>query len=77
MIMDNYTSGGIGAGSMLALGIAYRIYVAINHHRVRSNCCGREIVVSVDVEETTPPTGLKIKAPEEKDVPVSHGKMDS
>lgn len=77
MIMDNYTSGGIGAGSMLALGIAYRIYVAINHHRVRSNCCGKEVVVSVDVEETTPPTVLKIKAPEKKDESVSHGKMDT
>jgi hypothetical protein len=75
MIMDNYTSGGIGAGTMLALGIVYRVYLAVNHHRVRSNCCGKEVVVSVDVEETTPP--LKIKAPEEKDVSVSHGKMDS
>jgi hypothetical protein len=65
MLMDNYTSGGIGAGSMLALGIAYRVYLAVNHHRVRSNCCGKEIVVSVDVEETTPPTVLKIKVPEE------------
>ena len=77
MIMDNYTSGGIGAGTMLALGIVYRVYLAINHHRVRSNCCGKEVVMSVDVEETTPPTVLKIKSPEEKDVSVSHGKMDS
>ena len=65
MLMDNLTSGGIGAGTMLALGIAYRVYLSVNHHRVRSNCCGKEIVVSVDVEETTPPTVPKIKAPEE------------
>lgn len=70
MLMDNYTSGGIGAGSMLALGIAYRVYLAVNHHRIRSTCCGKEIVVSVDVEETTPPTVLKIKAPQE----ISEGK---
>ena len=75
--MDNLASGGIGASAVLALGLAYRVYVAVNHRRVRSNCCGKEIVVSVDVERTTPPTELKIKVPDEKDVDVSHGKMDS
>jgi hypothetical protein len=73
--MDSYASGGIGASAVIALGVAYRIYLAVNHHRVRSNCCGKQMVVSVDVEETTPP--LKIKAPEEKDVVVSYGKMGS
>ena len=73
--MDNYTSGGIGASAVLALGLAYRVYMAVNHHRVRSNCCGKELVVSVDVEKTTPPAELKIKVPAEKDVDVSHGKM--
>jgi len=75
--MDSYTSGSIGAGSVVALGIAYQIYKAINHHRVRSNCCGKEVVVSVDVERTTPPAQLKIKVPVENDVSVSHGKMDT
>ena len=65
MIMDNYASGGVGAGIVLALGVAYRVYVAVNHHRVRSNCCGKEMVVSVDVERTTPPapSDLKIRVP--------------
>ena len=75
--MDNYTSGGIGASAVIALGIAYRVYQAVNHHRVRSNCCGKEVVVSVDVEKTTPPSELKIKVPEEKDKDVSYGKMDT
>jgi len=75
--MDSYASGGIGASVVLALGLAYRVYVAVNHHRVRSNCCGKELVVSVDVEKTTPPAQLKIKVPEENDISVSHGKMDS
>jgi len=61
--MDNVTSGGIGAGAVFALGIAYRVYLAVNHHRIRSTCCGKEVVVSVDVEETTPPTVLKIRMP--------------
>ncbi len=63
--MDNYASGGIGAGAVVVLGIAYRVYLAVNHHRVRSNCCGKELVVSVDVETTTPPQHLKIKVPDE------------
>lgn len=62
--MDNYASGGIGAGAVVVLGILYRVYLAVNHHRVRSNCCGKELVVSVDVETTTPPD-LKIKVPKE------------
>ena len=63
--MDNYASGGIGAGAVLVLGIAYRVYLAVNHHRVRSNCCGKELVVSVDVEQTTPAQDLKINIPKE------------
>jgi hypothetical protein len=52
--MDNYASGGIGAALMLALGVAYRIYTAVNHRRVRSTCCGKELSASIDVEDTTP-----------------------
>ena len=63
--MDNYASGGIGAGAVVVLGILYRVYLAVNHHRVRSNCCGKEMVVSVDVETTTPPKDLKINIPKE------------
>ena len=62
--MDNYASGGIGAGAVVVLGILYRVYLAVNHHRVRSNCCGKELVVSVDVEQTTPPD-LHIRVPPE------------
>jgi hypothetical protein len=65
--MDSYTSGGIGASAVLALGLAYRVYVAVNHHRVRSNCCGKEVVVSVDVEQTTPPAEKSTQKSEAKE----------
>ena len=52
--MDSWASGGIGASIILGLGIAYKIYVALNHHRIVSNCCGKKIEVSLDIEETTP-----------------------
>jgi hypothetical protein len=47
--------------------VAYRIYLAVNHHRVRSNCCGRELSASIDIETTTPPE-LKIKIPVKQNV---------
>jgi hypothetical protein len=75
--MDNYASGGIGAGAVVALGILYRVYLAVNHHRVRSNCCGKELVVSVDVEKTTPPADIKIRIPPAESSVEGHGKMDS
>ena len=30
------------------------VLVKLNHKRCRSHCCGRNVVVAVDVEETTP-----------------------
>lgn len=75
--MDNYASGGIGAGAVVVLGILYRVYLAVNHHRVRSNCCGKELVVSVDVEKTTPPPDIKIRIPPAESSGDTHGKMDS
>jgi hypothetical protein len=50
--MDNYSSGGIGAGIVAILGL---IYSAVNHKRIRSNCCGYLVSASVDIEPTTPP----------------------
>lgn len=75
--MDSYASGGIGAGAVVALGIVYRIYLAVNHHRIRSNCCGKELVVSVDVEKTTPPPDIKIRIPPAESSGDTHGKMDT
>jgi len=76
--MDNpYASGGIGAGAVVALGVLYRVSLAVNHHRVRSNCCGKEVVVSVDIEKTTPPPDIKIRIPPTESSVEGHGKMDS
>jgi hypothetical protein len=30
------------------------IYAAINHKRIRSNCCGKVLEASLDVSDTTP-----------------------
>lgn len=49
--MDNYSSGGIGAAIVAFLGL---LYSAVNHKRIRSNCCGHLVSASVDIEPTTP-----------------------
>jgi hypothetical protein len=56
----------------LVVSVFGSILAAINHRRVRSNCCGIPLVMSVDVESTTPPLAgsaatmqpLAIKIPE-------------
>ena len=55
--MDNYSSGGIGAAIVAVIGI---LYGAINHKRVRSNCCGYLMTASLDVEPTTPEKKAKV-----------------
>ena len=60
----NLESFGVGSGVMAILGIAYRIYLVVNHKRVKSVCCNQACVTQIDVEETTPGE-LKIKIPVE------------
>jgi hypothetical protein len=48
----------------LIVSIGGSLLAVVNHRRIRSNCCGLPLVMSVDVETTTPPTDLRIKIPE-------------
>lgn len=50
--MDSFQSGSVGAGVVIALGVIYKVYQAINHKHIRSRCCGREIDASLDIDET-------------------------
>jgi len=52
--MDQNTTTAI-AYSGFVISLAGTIYAAVNHKRVRSNCCGAKIEASFDVENTTPP----------------------
>jgi len=42
--------------SGIVISIAGVIYTAVNHKRIRSNCCGKVLEASIDIEGTTPPT---------------------
>jgi len=81
--MDSFASGGIGASIIIALGVGYKIYLALNHKRSRCNLCGRKIEVSFEVDEITPKskgdaeTNQNCKEPEagkEVESDISNGK---
>ena len=38
----------------LVLGVSTTVIGVINHKRIRSNCCGKNISASFDIEQTTP-----------------------
>jgi hypothetical protein len=50
--------GGVGAAFSITAFIILRFVIpffnAANHKRIRSVCCGRTCITSLDVEETTP-----------------------
>lgn len=50
----SWESAGIGGTSIMILGILYKVYSAVNHRRLRSNCCGKIMVAEIDIDTTTP-----------------------
>jgi hypothetical protein len=52
-------SSGIIAIVSLVLSVAGSALAIINHKRIRSNCCGKELTTSIDIEATTPPINLQ------------------
>lgn len=58
--MDSQTSG-IIAIIGLVVSVGGSILAIINHRRIRSNCFGKKMEVSLDIEQTTPPTSLPPK----------------
>jgi hypothetical protein len=55
--MDNsqLTTAGLTATFTALVGIAYKIYMVVNHKRIRSNCCGKKLEASIDIDNTSPP----------------------
>jgi hypothetical protein len=55
--MDNntLTTAGLASTFTILAGLLYKIYMVVNHKRIRSNCCGKKLEASLDIENTTPP----------------------
>ena len=45
---------GASATTISIIFILGYVYKMVNHHRIRSRCCGHNLDASLDVEETTP-----------------------
>ena len=56
-------STSIIAYSGLVVSIVTAVIGAVNHKRIRSNCCGKEVVASMDIESTTPVKTITPSAP--------------
>jgi hypothetical protein len=54
--MDYTNIGGIAGILSIVLIVSEKIYQLVNHRRVRSNCCGKRTEISLDIENTTPPS---------------------
>jgi hypothetical protein len=39
----------------ISISVGTTILGIINHKKIRSKCCGREVSASIDIEPTTPP----------------------
>lgn len=55
----------------IVVAVSTAIIGIINHKRIRSKCGKKELVASIDIENTSPPDILKIKTPEEKIKPLT------
>lgn len=55
--MDAETINAFGTyGGIISvlIHLAHAVYTAVNHTRVRSNCCGKVSEISLDVDKTSP-----------------------
>ena len=54
--------------------ILYRVYKAVNHHRIRSRCCGRDLDASIDIDDSQttpmPPNGERAGVPKTTTNPI-------
>lgn len=63
--MDSATLGQYSGYIALLISIGAMIVGVINHKKIRSNCCGKVGIVSLDIGTTTPP-GFEPKEKAEK-----------
>ena len=56
---DSDSSASAIGGISLFISVCGMIYTAINHKKIRGQCCGRELSASIDIETTTPAAAEK------------------
>ena len=53
--MDLASVGGLLGLISIVIHIIEKVYIAVNHKRMRSKCCGVQTEVSLDIGTITPP----------------------
>jgi len=65
-----------GTGGTILMVLLY-LYKTLNHRRCRSRCCGKDMDMSLDIEQTTPPHApsqdrFEVRNPvRDRDLPIS------
>ena len=67
--MNSETGGILGVFGFLA-SMAGLIYTAINHKKIRCRCCGKDLDMSVDIDETDAAKSKAKVKPAEPETPV-------
>jgi len=53
--MDNNVGNTVLSWVAIVMSLGSIAMGVVNHRRIRSNCCGRQASVSLDIDNTTPP----------------------
>lgn len=67
--MNSETGGILGVFGFLA-SMGGLIYTAINHKKIRCRCCGRDLDMSVDIDETDAAKSTAKVKPVEPEIPI-------
>ena len=60
---------GMAIGTLLTSMMALVGYIVkFNHKRIRSNCCNKPCITSIDVEDTTPVPEIKEESKNESNI---------
>lgn len=59
-------SSGVLGVTALVISVVGAVIAAINHKRLRSNCCGKKVEMSVDISDTTHSPTIRPAAPSPK-----------
>lgn len=52
--MDNSVGNTVLSWVAIVISLGSIVMGVVNHRRIRSNCCGRQASVSLDIDNTTP-----------------------
>ena len=62
MLAMDYSDVGSILGTIALIGfVLEKIYIIVNHKRVTSKCCDKEVSASLDISNTTPPLQIQVQ----------------